>query len=143
MKNQNSSYYISIVDVNNKTVSTQEIPSEWWNEINNEPTLKSFSTKDLSENLAYKLKKEETKFVSATHLVYRHINESDKNLTNLMLEQNHRTFVIIIDIDNYKKSKVDRPSFVFASNPINNLKDAEDFGNGIGYMYLETSQKIK
>jgi len=143
MKNQNSSYYISIVDVNNKTVSTQEIPSEWYNEINNEPTLKSFSTKDLSENLAYKLKKEETRFVTATHLVYRHIKESDKNLTKLMLEQNHRSFVIIIDIDNYKKSKVDRPSFVFASNPINNLKDAEDFGNGIGYMYLETSQKIK
>lgn len=142
MTNQNTSYYISIVDVNEQTFSTQEIPLEWWNAINNEPTLKSFSTKDLAENLAYKLKDEETKYVTATHLVYRHIKESDKNLSNVMLEQNHKTFVIIIDIDNYKKSKVDRPSFVFASNPINNLEEAKSFANGIGYMYLETSKKI-
>ena len=130
--------YISIFDVKSEESFTYEISKEVWNEIENEPSLLSFQTEEMSRFVAEKFG-EESSVVTSIALVQRHLKESDIELIKVVKEQKHNSFVIVIDINNYEKSKVDRPSFVFASSPNNNFNDANGFGLTIGEMYLETS----
>jgi hypothetical protein len=85
---------------------------------------------------------QESSIITTTALVQRHLKETDVELIKVMKEQKHNTFVIVVDTDNYKKSKVERPSFVLASQPNNNFNDANNFVIGIGQMYLETSKQL-
>ena len=133
--------YLSIVDIKSEQSFTYEISKEMWSEIENEPSLSPFPTEQISRFVAEKFG-EESSIVTLVALVQRHLKESDVELIKVVKEQKHNSFVIVIDTDNYEKSKVDRPSFVFASSPKSNFNDANGFGLTIGQMYLETSNQL-
>ena len=133
--------YLSIFDVKSEESFTYEISKEVWNEIENEPSLTQFPTEEMSRFVAEKFG-EESSIVTLVALVQRHLKESDIELIKVVKEQKHNSFVIVIDTDNYEKSKVDRPSFVFASSPKSNFNEANGFGLTIGQMYLETSIEL-
>jgi len=135
------SKFICVFDVKTKTLSTFNVFNENWELVSVDPDLKLFSTQHLSRCVAEKFNNDETT-VAAIALVQRHLKATDAKLLDVIEEQKHNTFVIVIDVDNYENGKVDLPSFVFASHPSETFDDAKSFGNGIANMYLETPQKF-
>jgi len=133
--------YINIFDAKSDESYTYEITKDVWDEISNDSDLKLFPTDYISRFVAENFGNEES-IVTQVALVQRHLLETDVELLKVIKEQKHNTFTIIVDIDNYEKSKVDRPSYVFASSPKNNFEDANGFGIAIGQMYLETSKQL-
>lgn len=135
------SKFICIFDVKTKVLLTYDYCNEDWEEISKDPDLKLFSTQHISRFVAEKFN-DDSSSVSAVALVQRHLKQTDAKLLDVIEEQKHNTFVIVIDVDNYENGKVDLPSFVFASHPSETFDDANSFGNGIAQMYLETSKKL-
>lgn len=136
-----NSKFICVFDVKTSKLLTYDFPEEDWNEISNYPDLKIVPTNYLSRFASENFNDDKCA-VLLVALVQRHLNDTDAALLDVIKKQKHNTFVIIIDVDKFQNEKIDLPSFVFASQPCDNITEANLFGNGISHMYLETSKNL-
>ena len=105
-----------------------------YNDINSELELKQFSDAQIARQVCIEYgERKDTLYVTAAALVQRHLDALDTKLANVVKEQKHNSFTIIVDTTDVYKA------FVYSSTPAD--KDYSKQHSAV--MYQSYSQAIK